>query len=95
MTTDETHESIQVNGDFYIFYDIATAIPVLDSLEDTLEQKIRQLIWNKAFEHTLTDFTPCGKNDEFRFFIIKSPSIKVSYMERSTGWIVYGLTPYT
>ena len=39
MTTDETHESIQVNGDFYIFYDIATVIPVLDSLEDILEQK--------------------------------------------------------
>lgn len=93
MITDETHESIQVNGDFFIFYDMSTVVPILDRL-GVIGNKIRQLIWNKAYDQTLTDYTPCGKDDEFRFFIIKSPSIKVSFMQRSTGWIVYGLTPY-
>ncbi len=82
------------NG-FSLFYDIATAVPLLDSLDPTLSAKIQQFIWNKALEHSLTDFRPCGKNEEYRFFIIKNPSIKVSYRDFKTHWIVYSIVSYS
>ena len=82
------------NG-FTLFYDSGKVIPLLDSMEPTLSAKIKQFIWNKAFEHSLVDFRPCGKNEEYRFFIIKSPSIKVSYRDFGTYWIVYSITPYS
>ncbi len=78
------------NG-FSLFYELGDAVPGLTALDPVLAERIQQLIWNKAYDHSLTDFRPCGKNDEYRFFIIKTPRIKVSYRDFGTHWIVYSI----
>jgi len=83
----------KLNNGFSLFYELGDAIPDLTTLDPVLAEKIQQLIWNTAYDHSLEDFKTCGKNDEYRFFIIKSPSIKVSYRDFGTHWIVYSITP--
>ena len=86
------HEEYKITGEFSLFYDSEKVIPLLDEL-GMFGQKIKQLIWNHAYEHTITDFKTCGKNNEYKFFIIKDKSIKVSYRDYQTHWIVYSITP--
>ena len=81
------------NG-FSLFYDSNKVVPILDGLKPTIGAKITQFIWNKAYEHSLTDFKSCG-NGEYHFFIIKNPSLKVSYRDFKTFWIVYSIVPYS
>ncbi len=81
----------KLNNGFSLFYELGDAVPDLTTLDPVLSQKIEQLIWNKAYCHSLDDFRPCGKNDEYRFFIIKSPRIKVSYRDFGNQWIVYSI----
>ena len=85
-------EEYQLTNGFSLFYDEDKVVPLLDVL-GTLGVKIRQFIWNKAYEHSLNDYKTCGKNDGYRYFIIKSPAIKVSYRDYGTHWIVYSITP--
>ena len=81
----------KLTNDFTLFYELGDAKADLTTLDPTLSQKIEQLIWNKAYDHAMCDFRPCGKNDEYRFFIIKEPRIKVSYRDFGTHWIVYSI----
>ena len=88
-----TGEEYQLTNGFSPFYDEDKAVPLLNSLPTTLGLKIKQFIWNKAYDHSISDFQTCGVNKEYRFFIIKSPSIKISYRDYGTHWIVYSITP--
>ena len=88
-----TGEEYKFTKGFSLFYDNDKVMPLLDSLPTTLSEKIKQVIWNKAYEHSMDDFKTCGKNHEYRFFIIKSPSIKISYRDYGTHWIIYSITP--
>ena len=79
---------------FNLYFDLDKVTPVLDKLDPALSAKVKQFIWNKAFEHSLVDFRPCGENDEYRFFIMKSPSLKISYRDLGNHWTVYSIIPY-
>ncbi len=81
-----------ING-FSLFYDKEKVIPLLNGLPGNMGEKIKQFIQNKAYTHALTDFKSCGKNKKYKFFKIKSPSIKISYEDLENCWIVYSITP--
>ena len=83
-------ERYDLGNGFSLFYDWNNVIPFFDNLSPEMTEKIKQLIWNQAFERS-TDFMSCGKNNEHRFFLIKNPSLKVSYIEREHSWIVYSI----
>ena len=79
---------------FTLFYDTDKVIPLLDKMKPILGAKIKQIIWNKAFERSIVDFKQCEKGDH-RFFIIKNPSIKISYRDFGNSWVVCAITPYS
>ena len=62
-----TGDVYSLTDGFSLFYDEEKVIPLLESLPTLLGAKIKQFIWNKAYDHSITDFKTCGKNDEYRF----------------------------
>ena len=62
-----TGEEYKLTNGFSLFYDEDKVTPLLDALPLTLGITIKQFIWNKALEHSITDFKTCGKNNEYRF----------------------------
>lgn len=51
-----TGEEFRLTNGFSLFYDEEKVIPLLNALPTLLGTKIRQFIWNEAYNHSITDF---------------------------------------